>query len=88
MSRNLELPGQTLSGVMDALDYLKKVNLSINHQEMAGEQVLVLGGGECAIDCARSAVRQMADKVTIIYRGNEQAMRASPKDLHIQPLQG
>jgi glutamate synthase (NADPH/NADH) small chain len=45
---------------------------------MAGKHVLVIGGGDSAMDCARSALRQGAAEVTIAYRGNEQAMRATP----------
>jgi glutamate synthase (NADPH/NADH) small chain len=47
---------------------------------MAGKHVLVIGGGDSAMDCARSAIRQNAAEVTIVYRGNEQAMRATPKE--------
>jgi glutamate synthase (NADPH/NADH) small chain len=45
---------------------------------MAGKRVLVIGGGDSAMDCARAALRQGATAVTIAYRGNEQAMRATP----------
>ncbi|MCK5878055.1 MAG: FAD-dependent oxidoreductase [Candidatus Marithrix sp.] len=88
-SRNLKLPGQTLAGVTDALNYLEKINLNpVKNDPIFGKQVLVIGGGDSAIDCARSAVRQMADKVTIIYRGDKQAMRASPKEQKIAREEG
>ncbi len=94
-SRDLQLPGQHLAGITDALSYLRQVNLQqvnlqqVNLQQtnqyknsdnMEGKRVLVIGGGDSAIDCARSAIRQRAAKVTIVYRGNEQAMRATPKE--------
>ncbi len=79
-SRDLQLPGQNLEGVTDALSYLEQVNRIKNSTHMSGKQVLVIGGGDSAMDCARSAVRQGATKVTIAYRGNEQAMRATPSE--------
>ena len=41
---------------------------------------MVLGGGDSAMDCARSAIRQGAEKVTVAYRGTVDAMRASIKE--------
>ena len=77
-SRDLQLPGQHLEGVTDALSYLQQVNRDHDSTGMAGKRVLVIGGGDSAMDCARSALRQGATAVTIAYRGNEQAMRATP----------
>ena len=79
-SRDLQLPGQQLEGVTDALSYLQQVNQHKNTNELVGRHVLVIGGGDSAMDCARSAIRQNAADVTIVYRGNEQAMRATPKE--------
>jgi glutamate synthase (NADPH/NADH) small chain len=77
-SRDLQLPGQHLEGVTDALSYLQQVNRDNDSAGMAGKHVLVIGGGDSAMDCARAALRQGATEVTIAYRGNEQAMRATP----------
>jgi glutamate synthase (NADPH/NADH) small chain len=77
-SRDLQLPGQHLEGVTDALSYLRQVNRDNDSTGMAGKHVLVIGGGDSAMDCARSALRQGAAEVTIAYRGNEHAMRATP----------
>lgn len=79
-SRDLKLPGQSLKGVTDALSYLQQVSITKDDNALAGKHVLVIGGGDSAIDCARSALRQNAAEVTIAYRGNEQAMRATPKE--------
>jgi glutamate synthase (NADPH/NADH) small chain len=79
-SRDLQLPGQHLEGVTDALSYLQQVNRDNDSTGMAGKHVLVIGGGDSAMDCARSALRQGAADVTIAYRGNEQAMRATPAE--------
>jgi glutamate synthase (NADPH/NADH) small chain len=79
-SRDLQLPGQQLAGVTDALTYLQQVNRDTECAAMADKHVLVIGGGDSAMDCARSAVRQGAAAVTVAYRREEQAMRAMPKE--------
>ncbi|VAW72688.1 Glutamate synthase [NADPH] small chain [hydrothermal vent metagenome] len=79
-SRDLQLPGQQLPGVTDALTYLQQVNREPDTTVMADKHVLVIGAGDSAMDCARSAVRQGAAEVTLAYRKDEQAMRASPKE--------
>ncbi len=79
-SRDLKVPGQNLKGVTDALSYLQQVNITKDDNALADKHVLVIGGGDSAIDCARSALRQGAAEVTVAYRGNEQAMRATPKE--------
>ncbi len=79
-SRKLSLPGQDLPGVMTAIDYLARVNRDAGGVELSGKKVLVLGGGDSAMDCARAAVRQMAKEVTVVCRGSEESMRASPKE--------
>ncbi len=79
-SRDLKLPGQQLIGVTDAISYLAQVNQQQDHIAMNGKQVIVLGGGDSAMDCARSAIRQGAAKVIVAYRSSEEKMRASPKE--------
>ena len=79
-SRDLKLPGQNLKGVTDALSYLQQVCMTKDDHALEAKHVLIIGGGDSAIDCARSALRQGAVDVTVAYRGNEQAMRATPKE--------
>ena len=79
-SRDLKLPGQQLIGVTDAISYLSRVNLQQNHTAMNGKRVIVLGGGDSAMDCARSAIRQGAAKVTVVYRSADEKMGASAKE--------
>lgn len=79
-SRDLQLPGQQLTGVTDALNYLQQVNRATEPAAMANKHVLVIGGGDSAMDCARSAVRQGAAEVTVAYRREELAMRATPRE--------
>lgn len=81
-SRDIKLPGQQLKNVSDALTYLAGVNAHYEDSRLhiTGKGVLVLGGGDSAMDCARSAIRQGAKKVTVAYRRSEAFMRASPKE--------
>jgi glutamate synthase (NADPH/NADH) small chain len=82
-SRAVNLPGRELPGVLDALDFLAAVNAG-TVAPMAGQRVLVLGGGDSAMDCARSA-RRLGAVVSVATRG---AFRASPKELEAAREEG
>jgi glutamate synthase (NADPH/NADH) small chain len=82
-------PGEQLPGVYRALDYLIA---NVNHNRgypqpedawinLAGKRVVVLGGGDTAMDCVRTAVRQQAEHVTCAYRRDEQNMPGSRKEV-------
>ena len=74
-SFNLGVPGEDGDNVVSALDYLKSVNLG---QEVpTAKQVAVIGGGNVAIDAARTAIRKGATKVTMIMLENEEECPAS-----------
>jgi heterodisulfide reductase subunit A len=72
---SLGIPGeQTVNGVLDAIAFLREVNLG--DRNCPGKKVVVVGGGNVAIDAARTAKRLGADRVTIVYRRSEQEMPA------------
>ena len=79
-SRKLGLEGEDLEGVMHGVDYLRRVNLgeSLN----LGRNVVVVGGGNVAIDVARTALRTGSDKVFILYRRTKKEMPASQAEIH------
>jgi NADPH-dependent glutamate synthase beta subunit-like oxidoreductase len=60
-SRDLNLPGNDLDGVVKGIDFLLNVNLGYRFQ--IGKKVVVIGGGNVAIDVARSAVREQQQKL-------------------------
>ncbi|MFI5246342.1 MAG: FAD-dependent oxidoreductase, partial [Gemmatimonadales bacterium] len=64
-SRALGAPGEDGPGVLRGLDFLQAINAGSRPQ--IGRQVIVVGGGNTAMDCARSALRLGAD-VTVLYR--------------------
>jgi glutamate synthase (NADPH) small chain len=81
-------PGEELPGVYEALPYLIA---NIRHElalpgaaneliSMRGKRVLVLGGGDTAMDCNRTAIRQGAESVTCTYRRDERNMPGSRRD--------
>jgi len=80
-----EKPGFELDGVMSALHYLRSsarhaLGFSSREISLSGKRVAVLGGGDTAIDCVRSALEEGAERVTCVVRKDEQSMRALPRD--------
>ncbi len=82
-------PGESLPGVVQALPYLIS---NINHHlnavnddeeliDMNGSRVVVLGGGDTAMDCVRTAVRQGATSVTCAYRRDQANMPGSMREV-------
>lgn len=81
--RLVPLSGQDLDGVLDSLSYLRHANPNSdtpNGRQIEERRVVVLGGGDTAMDCARSAVRQRAAEVTVVCRKAEGEIRATPKE--------
>ncbi len=82
-------PGEELPGVYDALPYLiSNVNRCLGFEkdaaefiDMKGKKVVVLGGGDTAMDCNRTAIRQQAATVTCAYRRDEENMPGSRKEV-------
>jgi len=74
-SMKLRIPGEnTPRGVLDAIKFLREINLG--SRACPGKRIVVVGGGNVAIDAARVAKRLGADNVTVIYRRTEQEMPA------------
>jgi len=75
----LGIEGEELENVIGAVDFLKKVNLG-QIKKIKG-QVAVIGGGNAAIDAARSALRLGADGVNLIYRRRREDMPAYEEEI-------
>ena len=79
-SMRMNIPGEdAVEGVIDAVAFLRKVNLG--EREVPGKRVVVVGGGNVAIDAARVAKRLGAGKVTVVYRRSEREMPAYPEEI-------
>ena len=79
-------PGEDLQGVYEALPYLisntnNLLGYSDHFIDMKGKKVVVLGGGDTAMDCNRTAIRQGASKVTCAYRRDEDNMPGSKREV-------
>ena len=79
-SRKLGVEGEDMEGVMHGVDYLRRVNLG--ESLSLGRNVVVVGGGNVAIDVARTALRTGSDKVFILYRRTKKEMPASQAEIH------
>ncbi|KPK42155.1 MAG: hypothetical protein AMK72_14590 [Planctomycetes bacterium SM23_25] len=77
----LGIPGEDLDGVEDALSFLRQVSLD-QLKEVQG-RVVVIGGGNAAIDSARAALRLGADAVPILYRRTADEMPATADEINI-----
>ena len=82
-------PGEDLEGVHEALSFLvSNVNRNLGFEKapedfvsMKGKRVVVLGGGDTAMDCNRTSIRQQADSVTCAYRRDEENMPGSRREV-------
>jgi len=79
-SRKLGVPGEDLSGVFYGVDFLRQVSLEENAPEVKGK-VLVVGGGNVAVDVARTALRLGADHVEMISLESRAEMPAYPEEI-------
>ncbi len=77
-TRALSIPGEELDGVRDALEFIEEVRCAEDKSKVrVGENVIVIGGGNTAIDAAVQAKCLGARNVTLIYRRGPEAMSAT-----------
>ncbi len=76
--RDLDIPGrkETIANVQIGIDWLSSV--SFGHVEKIGKRVIVLGGGNTAMDCCRTSRRLGGEDVKVIVRSGFEEMKASP----------
>ena len=84
-SKKIGVPGEDAKGVMSGLEYLKKVNLK--EEVETGKKVVVIGGGNTAMDSARVALRNGAS-VIILYRRSRAEMPAWGEEIEEALLEG
>jgi glutamate synthase (NADPH/NADH) small chain len=86
-ARDLEVPGVGSEGVVPALAYLIASNRAGLGEALpagldaAGQHVVVVGGGDTAMDCVRTAIRQGAASVTCLYRRDKANMPGSAREV-------
>lgn len=90
-SRDLQGPGSGAGGIVRAIDYLTASNrksfgddvpeFESGELNAEGKRVVVIGGGDTAMDCVRTAVRQGATSVKCLYRRDRQNMPGSQREV-------
>lgn len=82
----LDIPGEDGRGVVSGLDFLKEI--AFGRQVELGERVVVIGGGNTAVDAARTAKRLGSADVTIIYRRSVEEMTAYRSEVQAAEKEG
>ena len=90
-ARDIQVPGISLNGVIPALDFLTASNRKSLGDDVAefdngvlnakNKNVVVIGGGDTAMDCVRTAIRQNAKSVTCLYRRDRANMPGSQREV-------
>lgn len=90
-ARAIDVPGSSATGVLEALDYLTASNrksfgdvvpaFDDGRLDAAGKNVVVIGGGDTAMDCVRTAIRQGSKSVKCLYRRDRANMPGSQREV-------
>jgi glutamate synthase (NADPH/NADH) small chain len=85
----MNIPGENLNGIYSANEYLTRANLmkaylfpEADTPVLKGKHVAVVGGGNVAMDAARTALRMGAEKVYVVYRRSKKEMPARIEEIH------
>ncbi|MDR7543894.1 MAG: NAD(P)H-dependent oxidoreductase subunit E [Armatimonadota bacterium] len=83
VERRLEVPGEDLPGVWGGLEFLRRIKLgeAVGPPLVLGRRVCVIGGGNSALDAARTALRAGAEEVRLFYRRTRAEMPADPAEI-------
>jgi NADH-quinone oxidoreductase subunit F len=83
----LRIPGEgELEGFQDATSFLKAVRFG--DKKLPGQKISIIGGGNCAIDAARTLLRLGADEIEIFYRREREQMPANPHEIVVALEEG
>jgi len=88
LARQLEIPGEELEGVVDAIEFIYNLRSKTYNQISVGDKVVVIGLGMTAIDAATQARRLGAKEVTIVYRRTQEEMPCTEVELDLAKLDG
>ena len=88
LARQLDIPGEHLEGVEDAIKFIYELRNTDYSKIAVGDKVAVIGMGMTAIDAATQAKRLGASDVTLVYRRTQAEMPCTQKELDIAKLDG
>ncbi len=91
----MKIPGESLGNVFSSNEYLTRMNLMKAYKfpeydtpMPTGNKVVVIGGGNVAMDCARTAIRTGSQEVTIVYRRSRHELPAREEEVHHAEQEG
>ena len=85
--KKVGIEGEDAVGVVSAVEMLGKIGDG-EYPDFSGKKVCIIGGGNVAMDCTRSAIRAGADKVTCVYRRRIDDMTALPEEIQGAQAEG
>ncbi len=88
LARRLDIPGEDLAGVVDAIRFIYAIRADGYSSMAVGDKVAVIGMGMTAIDAATQARRLGASEVTLVYRRTQEEMPCTETELKIAKLDG
>jgi dihydropyrimidine dehydrogenase (NAD+) subunit PreT len=88
LARRLDIPGESLEGVEDAISFIYHLRTNDFTKTAVGDRVIVIGLGMTAIDAATQAKRLGASEVTIVYRRTQEEMPCTQVELDLAMLDG
>ncbi|MBP6236698.1 MAG: NAD(P)-dependent oxidoreductase [Saprospiraceae bacterium] len=88
LARQLDIPGEEMEGVVDAISFIYDLRSNELSSIAVGDKVAVIGMGMTAIDAATQAKRLGAKEVTLVYRRTQEEMPCTEHELNIAKLDG
>lgn len=85
--KSLRIEGANCGNVTSAVDMLREIGYG-NYPDYSGKKIVVIGGGNVAMDCARSALRCKAEEVTVVYRRRQEDMTALASEVEGAVMEG
>ena len=85
-ARNMRLEGEDLEGVLSGTDML--IERGLDHETPVGDKVVIIGGGNTAMDCARTCWRLGSKEVTVLYRRSRSEMPANDIEVYEAEMEG
>ncbi|MBN2682749.1 MAG: molybdopterin-dependent oxidoreductase [Bacteroidales bacterium] len=80
--------GEDADGVFSGIDFLRNMEMTGQRYDFKGKKVIVVGGGNTAMDCCRTSLRCNSTDVKVVYRRTEKEMPANPIEIHESKLEG
>ncbi|MFO7863731.1 MAG: molybdopterin-dependent oxidoreductase [Salinivirgaceae bacterium] len=84
----LRVEGEEAENVFSGIDFLRNMEETGQRYDFTNKKIAVVGGGNTAMDCCRTAIRCGSTDVKVIYRRTEKEMPANPIEIHESKLEG